>query len=179
MPLGSKLTPPRGGHNFILIYIRKTSNNIFSWTAYGNLTKLHRNDPCVVPYQNCANRSSWLHKLVMGSINRFLKLNFKKSSCLKLQGPDLFYLVYSIIYRSFTTVVQIMPLGFSIFGSTVTFDLFLRWATQGPLGPLGPLVYLNIFSSETAHWILTKLHRNEPLVVPYQSCSNCFSWLLK
>jgi len=29
-----------------------------------------------------------------------------------------------------------MPLGFSIIGSTVTFDLFLRWATQGPLGPL-------------------------------------------
>ena len=26
-----------------------------------------------------------------------------------------------------------MPLGFSIIGSTVTFDLFLRWATQGPL----------------------------------------------
>jgi len=29
-----------------------------------------------------------------------------------------------------------MPLGFSIIGSTVTFDLILRWATQGPLGPL-------------------------------------------
>ena len=29
-----------------------------------------------------------------------------------------------------------MPLGFSIIGSTVTFDLFLRWATQGSLGPL-------------------------------------------
>jgi len=29
-----------------------------------------------------------------------------------------------------------MPLGFSIIGSTVTFDLFLRWATQGTLGPL-------------------------------------------
>jgi len=93
-------------------------------------------EPWVVPYQNCSNRSSWLHKLVMGSINRFLKWNFKKSSCLKLQGPDLYYLVYSIIYRSFTTVVQIMPLGFSIIGSTMTFDLFLRWATQGPLGPL-------------------------------------------
>jgi len=29
-----------------------------------------------------------------------------------------------------------MPLGFSIICSTVTFDLFFRWATQGPLGPL-------------------------------------------
>jgi len=29
-----------------------------------------------------------------------------------------------------------MPLGFSIIGYTVACDLFLRWATQGPLGPL-------------------------------------------
>ena len=43
---------------------------------------------------------------------------------------------YNIIKRSFTKIVQIMPLGFSIIGSTVTFDLFFRWATQGPLGPL-------------------------------------------
>ena len=41
------------------------------------------------------------------------------------------------------------------------------------------LFYLNIFSSETAHWILTKLHRNDSWVVPYQSCSNCSSWLHK
>jgi len=27
------------------------------------------------------------------------------------------------------------------------------------------LFYLNIFSSETTHWILTKLHRNDPWVV--------------
>jgi len=52
-----------------------------------------------------------------------------------------------------------MPLGFYIIGSTNAFDLFLRWATKGPLGPL---VYLNIFSSETAHWILAKLHMNDP-----------------
>jgi len=39
------------------------------------------------------------------------------------------------------------------------------------------LFYLNIFSSETAHWILTKLHRNTPWVVPYQRCSNGFDWL--
>jgi len=41
------------------------------------------------------------------------------------------------------------------------------------------LFYLNIFSSETTHWILTKLHRNDPWEVPYQSCSNCSSWLHK
>jgi len=63
MPLGSKLTPPRG-HNFTLIYKRKTSNDIFSLTTNGN-------DPWVVPYQSCSNCSSWLH-------------NFEKSSCLKV-----------------------------------------------------------------------------------------------
>jgi len=54
--------PRHGGHKFTLIYIRKTSNDIFSLTTNGNLTKLHRNDPCVVPYQSCSNRFSWLHK---------------------------------------------------------------------------------------------------------------------
>jgi len=39
--------------------------------------------------------------------------------------------------------------------------------------------YLNIFSSETAHSILTKLHRNDSYVFLYQSCSNRFSWLHK
>jgi len=46
----------------------------------------------------------------MGSTNRFSKCNFLKSSCLKLQGPELSYLVYSIIKKSSTKVVQIMPL---------------------------------------------------------------------
>jgi len=42
--------PRPGGHNFTLNYIWKSSNDIFSWTAYGNLTKLNRNGPWVVPY---------------------------------------------------------------------------------------------------------------------------------
>ena len=37
-------------------------NNISSETSYWILTKLHRNDPWVVLYQSCSNRSSWLHK---------------------------------------------------------------------------------------------------------------------
>ena len=37
-------------------------NNISSETTYWILTKLHRNDPWVVPYYSCSNRSSWLHK---------------------------------------------------------------------------------------------------------------------
>jgi len=40
-------------------------------------------------------------------------------------------------------------------------------------------ISLNNISSETTWWILTKLHRNDPLVVPYQSCSNRSSWLHK
>jgi len=51
---GSKLTPPRG-HNFTLNYIRKSSKDIFSWTANGNLTKLNRNGPWLFPYQKCSN----------------------------------------------------------------------------------------------------------------------------
>ena len=109
MPLGSKLTPHRG-HNFTLNYIRKSLNDIFYGTANGYLTKLNRNGPWVVPYRNCSNGSDWLHKQVTGSKNRFSKCNFQKS-CLKLQGPGLLYLVYSIIQRSSTKVVQIMLLG--------------------------------------------------------------------
>jgi len=95
-PLG-QYWPRSGGHNLTLNYIRKSLNDIFSWTAYGNLIKLNRNGPWVVPYKNCLNGSDWLHKYVTGSKNRFLKCNFQKSSCLKLQGPELSSLGYSII----------------------------------------------------------------------------------
>jgi len=44
--------PRPGGHNFTLNYIGKTSNDFFSWTAYGNLTKLNGNVPWLVPYRN-------------------------------------------------------------------------------------------------------------------------------
>jgi len=40
-------------------------------------------------------------------------------------------------------------------------------------------ISLNNISSETTYWILTKLLRNNPWVVPYQSCSNRSSWLHK
>jgi len=48
-----------------------------------------------------------------------------------------------------------------------------------PSSVVRKLFYLNIFSSETTHWILTKLYRNDPWVVPYQGCSNHTSWLHK
>jgi len=54
--------PCPGGHNFTLNYIRKTANDFFSWTANGNFTKLNRNGPWVVPYQNYSNGSDWLQK---------------------------------------------------------------------------------------------------------------------
>ena len=40
-------------------------------------------------------------------------------------------------------------------------------------------ISLNNISSETTYWILTKLHRNDPWVVLYQSCSNLSSKLQK
>jgi len=49
------------GHNFTLNYIMKSSNDIFSWTANGNLTKLNRNGHWVVPDHNCSNSSDSLH----------------------------------------------------------------------------------------------------------------------
>jgi len=58
-------------------------------------------------------------------------------------------------------------------------DRSLSVVRRRPASVVRKLFYLNIFSSETAHWILTKLHRNDPWVVPYQSCSNCSSWLHK
>ena len=53
MPLGSKLT------------------------TNGNLTKLKRNGPWVVFYQNCSNGSDWLHMKVRGSKKGFQKAMFK------------------------------------------------------------------------------------------------------
>jgi len=98
-PLGQNWPRP-GGHNLTLNYIRKSLNDIFSWTANGNLTKLDRNGPWVVPYKKCSNGSELLIGCISwsrGSKNRILKSNFQKSSCLELQGPELWYLIYSII----------------------------------------------------------------------------------
>jgi len=103
-----------------------------------------------------------------GQKNRFSKCNFHKSSCPKLQGPELSYLVYSIIQRSSTKVVQIMPLGSILTppqGSQFYIDLYKETSND-------------IFSL-TANGNLTKLHRNDFCVVPYQSCLNRSSWLHK
>jgi len=74
-------------------------------------------------------------------------------------------------------------------GRTVFVEVFqLTWAQSAQDELLWPafvrrassvvrkLFYLNIFSSETTHWILTKLHRNDPWVVPFQLCK--WFWLV-
>jgi len=58
-------------------------------------------------------------------------------------------------------------------------DRPLSVVVRRPSCVIRKLFYLNIFSSETTHWILSTLHRNYPWVVPYQSCSNGSDWLHK
>ena len=60
LPKLLKLCP--WGQNFTLNYIRKTANDFFSLTTNGNVTKLNRNGPWVVPYQNCSNGSDRFDK---------------------------------------------------------------------------------------------------------------------
>jgi len=57
-------------------------------------------------------------------------------------------------------------------------DRALSVVRRRPSSVVRKRFYLNI-SSETTHWILTKLHRNDPWVVPYQSSSNGSDWLHK
>ena len=57
-----------------------------------------------------------------------------------------------------------------------------KYFCDGPLSVVrasvcAPTISLNKISSETTYWILTKPHRNDSWVVPYQSCSNRSSWL--
>jgi len=116
-----------------------------------------------------------------------LKWNFQKSSCLKLQAQSfhIWYIASSrgplpkllklVPYQSCSK--QIMPLGFSIIGSTVTFDLFLRWATQGPLGPL---VY-NILLCQILQWEHSLKSSNYNCILVLQNLRNMYIiiWLLK
>jgi len=91
---GVKIDPAGGGVTIVhwIELYKKNLNDFFSWTANGNLTKLNKNDPWIVPYQFFLNGSDWLHKFVKES----KKKDFQKS-CLKLPGPELSYLVYNII----------------------------------------------------------------------------------
>jgi len=65
----------------------------------------------------------------------------KKSSCLKLQGPEHSYIVYNIIERSSTNVVQNMPLGHNFtlnyIRKTSSLEPIMEiWPNSGPLPKL-------------------------------------------
>jgi len=69
-----KSWPCPGGHNFTLNYLRKTSNDLLSWTRM--IPGLSSTKIVQMVLIGCISRSN----------NRFLKCSFQKSSCLKLQG---------------------------------------------------------------------------------------------
>jgi len=73
----------------------------------------------------------------------------------------------------------IIPGGSWIPGANVTGLCPLSVVVGRPLSVIHQYFYLNIFSSETPHWILTKLHRKDAWVVPYQNYSNDSDWLHK
>jgi len=52
MPLGSKLTQPRGSQFYIELY-KKNFKRLLLLNPLWEFTKLNRNDPWMVPYQNC------------------------------------------------------------------------------------------------------------------------------
>jgi len=152
MPLGSKLTPRRESQFYIELYIRKTSNGFFSCTAYGNLIKLDRNGPWVVPYQNCSNGSDWSWGQKIGLQNAIFKnllvWNYKAQSVLtsfiaSSRGP-------------LPKFFKLCPWG-------------QNWPRPG--GHNFTLNYImktsNNFLSWTANGNLTKLDRNGRWVVPY------------
>jgi len=80
-------------------------------TAYLILTKFHKNDPLVVPYQSCSNRSSWLHKKVTGSKYRFSKCNFQKYFVrkYKAQSFHIWYIASSRV--PLPKLVKLCPWG--------------------------------------------------------------------
>jgi len=127
-PWGQNWLRP-GGHNFTLNYIRKTSNEIFSWTAYGNWIKLHRNDSWVVFYQSCSK----------GSSSGFQNAIFKNIFVWKYKTKS-FHIWGITSSRGPLPILGGQHKWSSVNGSTVTFDPFLRWATQSPLGPLLPVL---------------------------------------
>ena len=83
LPKLFKLCP--WGQNFTLNYIRKSSNDIFYWTTNGNLTKLNRNGPWVVPTKivqivliGCICRSRGQKKGFQNAIFKYLLVwNYK------------------------------------------------------------------------------------------------------
>jgi len=103
---------------------------------------------------------------VTGSINRFSNCNLQKSSCPKLKAQS-FHIWYIASSRG------PLPKLFKL----------CSWSQNWPClgGHNFTLNYIrkssNRFFSWTTNRNLAKLHRNDPLVVPYQMCSNGSDWM--
>jgi len=120
-------------------------------------------------------------------IGRYLNLN-DRHLCLFVVLASK-YLVHVHIWASFVMSLNTLPWiccfsrdKYDLSAHCILFLAHLSTLSavrRRPSCVVRKLFYLNIFSSETAHWILTTLHRNDPCVVPYQSCSNYSSWLHK
>jgi len=52
-PWGQNRPRPRGHNFYIELYKENIKQLLLLSHTYGNLTKLNRNDPWVVPFQNC------------------------------------------------------------------------------------------------------------------------------
>ena len=112
----------------------------------------------------CNMDSGWIFPSTLGTHERYLYsvIHIKGNILFIFSSPEHKVLMVSYCDRALS-VVRRRPSSVVRRASSVVRKLF----------------YLNIFFSETTHWILTKLHRNDPWVVPYQSCSNGSDWLHK
>ena len=116
-------------------------------------------------YQSCSNCSSWLHKKVTRSKNRFSKCNFQKSSSLKLQGQSFHIWYITSIRGPLPKLFKLCP-WVKIDPAPGDHNFTLNYMRKTS----------NDFLSWTANRNLTKLIRNGPWVVPYQNCSvSCIS----
>jgi len=104
--------PRPGGHNFT------------NWIIWGKVQTTSSLEPLMVIWPNSTGMvPGWsptkiVQMVLVGWISRsrgqkigFQNAIFKNLLVMKLQGPELSYLEYSVIYRSTTNVIQIMPLG--------------------------------------------------------------------
>ena len=147
--------PRPWGHNFTLNYIRKSSNDIFSWTGNGNLTKLNR----ILIGCICRSRGQKIG-LQKAIFKNLLLWNYKAQS---------FYIWYIYVTSSrgpLPKLFKLCPWG-------------QKWPPPG--GHSFTLNYIrktsNDFISWTTNGNLCKLKRKGPWVVLYQNCSNGSDWL--
>ena len=109
MPLGSTLAPPWGSP-VLHRDIQGKTLKIF-------LSEIQRHRAQIFGVQHCLvvqDRSNYASGVKIGPLTGSLVLQRDiqgKTSCLKLKGPELRHLVFSIVQLSSTNIVQIMALG--------------------------------------------------------------------